>query len=674
MRRRVRARRGSALILVLLMTLAVAALAVAAIFMSSSASLLSRFYDKERRFAYAAQSGIDRVLSRLQLDTTFAVTSTTAISALDLTTLTTADDSSLSGVSVRVWAARTGDTTMTGPITISLLAQVSDASGTRFAKRVDVRRFHFGQWSFISNTGNASGNPFATNSMAMGRVHANANWSTISQVAYRDSITSTGTVGTTNAANLRTGKGENQRRIPWPHVDSVMARFFAASINGSDTLRFSVSATNPARAELVWLDLDSDGVAEREEGFIRIFELANNWDTDRIEVEPEPLENSNSAYVEWDDQTIQYQCGAFYLRNGTWQFFPVATHRATWAWNIINTAGTPSAPLGGNANTSAGVRAILAGPTARCFPSGSPYLVNTERFTNNAGTVGIGNSFNSPFGADDDSPRYGGQDTTLTMTVRHCDINNAGDQCGGGSLYTVGTWRTLSSVVGRQSLRALDRGGRGAVVYFDDDLRLSGVAAGRVTVAVNNGWIRIVDHLVHAGGPNATVDDCSHLLGVVAEDYVRVQENLISHRTRVGSGSGGGSNSQVTLGGSDHFPLHGAVLSLGDYFGIEGNDFRQANANVWNCDGSNHSMGCLRHSGSAAMQSTRSFSTAANRGARLLLTPDACMETSGYRPPLYPETNRYKVLRSIDVRATHVISEAARNAYFASLQGISDIP
>jgi hypothetical protein len=113
------------------MTLAVAALAVAAIFMSSSATLLSRFYDKERRFVYAAQSGIDRVISRLRLDTTFTITSTTPISALDITTLTSATDSSLTGVTVRVWAARTGDTTSTGPITISLLAQGADAQGPR---------------------------------------------------------------------------------------------------------------------------------------------------------------------------------------------------------------------------------------------------------------------------------------------------------------------------------------------------------------------------------------------------------------------------------------------------------------------------------------------------------------------------------------------------------------
>lgn len=670
-------RRGSALILVLLMTLAVAALAVAAIFMSSSATLLSRFYDKERRFAYAAQSGIDRVVSRLQLDTTFAITSTTPVSALDLTTLSTASDSSLGGVSVRVWAARTGDTTMTGPVTISLLAQVSDASGTRYARRVDLRRFHFGQWAFISNTGNTAANPFETNSMMTGRLHANANWSTITQVTYRDSITSTGTVGTTNAANLRTGKGENQRRIAWPQVDTLMARFFTASVNGADTLRFDISTSNPARAEFVWLDLDSDGVAERAEGFVRVFELENSWDTERIDVESEPFDNGNSAYVEWDDETIQNQCGAFYRRNGVWQFFPVATHRAIWADSLIRFGtGVPAAPIpsSGNLrdNSSSAVRAILSGPTARCFPSGSPYLVNTERFTNTSGVVGFSSSFNRPFGSDNDSPRYGGQDTTLTMTVRQCDINSAGDQCGGGSVYTVGTWRTLSSVAGQTSLRALDRGGRGAVVYFDDDVRISGAVAGRVTVAVNNGWVRIVDHLVYAGGPNVGATDCAHLLGVVSEDEIRVHENLIAHRTRVGSSSG--SNSQVALGGSDHFPLHGALFSIEDDVGVEGNGFRQSNANNWTCEGSSVSLGCLRHVGSAAMHDTRQFSTSNGRGGRYVVTPDACMETAGYRPPLYPETNRYKVLRSVDVRASHVISEAARAAYFASLQGTSDIP
>jgi hypothetical protein len=680
MRRGLRGRRGSALILVLLMTLAVAALAVAAIFMSSSASLLSRFYDKERLFAYAAQSGIDRVVSRLQLDTTFAITSTTATSALDITSLVAADSSSISGVTVRVWAARTGDTTSSGPITISLLAQVADVNGTRFVRRVDLRRLHFGQWSLISNTGNASGNPFATSTMVAGRVHSNADWSTITQVSFRDSVTSTGTVSTTNAANIRTGKGENQRRIPWVHEDTLMARYWAGSVVGTDTLRFDINGGSyPPRVELVWVDLDADGVADREEGFVRIFEAADNSDyyyVDRIEARANGMTSGNTQYVDWENPTIQNQCGAFYLRGGKWQFFPVATHRVSWAWTIINAAGTPAAPASGNVSgSSTAVRNILSGPTARCFPTGSPYLVNTERFTTNAGVVSTASNATYPFGQQNAAHRYGGQDTTFTTTIRQCILDDEGDRCetGGGfdPIYTVGTWRTLSTVVGRESLRALDRNGRGAVLHFDGNIRLSGVTAGRVTIAAE-GSVRIVDHLTNASGPNIADSDCSHLLGVVAEDYIRIEENMISHRTRVGTSNP--QSTQVMLGGVNNFPLHGAFFSVGDYFGVEGNDFRQQNSNTSNCENTNLSMGCILHVGSAAMSVTRSFSTGTARGGKYLLTPDPCMESFGYRPPLFPETNRYKVLRSVDVRTAHAISDAARNAYFASLQGISDIP
>lgn len=658
------------------MTLAVAALAVAAIFMSSSATLLSRFYDKERRFVYAAQSGIDRVISRLQLDTTFAISSLTAVSALDITTLTTAADSSLSGVTVRVWAARTGDTTSTGPITISLLAQVADVSGTRYVRRVDLRRMHFGQWAFISNSATTSSSlPFANSALVAGRVHANGNWATITQTSYRDSITSAGTVGNTNAANLRMGEGEGQRRIPWPHPDTLMARYSAAAVAGGDTLRFDVSGSFPARVEMLWLDLDADTVADRDEGFLRVFELADNGNQnyiDKMEVRSDNLSGGGNAFVRWDDRTIQNQCGAFYRRNGVWQFFPVATHRAAWAWNIIDSAfATPGPPSGGNANNATAVRAILTRPTARCFPTGSPYLVNTERFTNNAGSIGIGNPFNYPFGQQNATHRYGGQDTTLTMTARQCDLNNAGTQCGGGSIYTVGAWRTLSAVAGRESLAPLDRNGRGAVVHFDSDIRLSGIVAGRVTIAVD-GSVRLVDHLTYASGPNALASDCAHLLGVVSRDFIRIEESLIAHRTRVGASSG--ATSITMLGGADHFPVHGAFLSVAEYFGVEGNDFRQNNANFFECDGSNVTMGCIRHVGSAAMDFTRSFSTGTPRGGRYVVTPDACMEAAGYRPPLFPETNRYRVLRSVDVRSYHAVSEAARDAYFASLQGIRDIP
>lgn len=71
-----RARRGSALILVLLMTLAIAGLSIAAIFMSSSANLLSAFYDKEREYRLAAESALEMVRSRLERDSSFAIPDT----------------------------------------------------------------------------------------------------------------------------------------------------------------------------------------------------------------------------------------------------------------------------------------------------------------------------------------------------------------------------------------------------------------------------------------------------------------------------------------------------------------------------------------------------------------------------------------------------------------------
>lgn len=678
MTRRLRSRRGSALILVLLMTLAVAALAIAAIFMSSSASLLSRFYDKERQFEYAAQSGIARVISRLELDTTLVINATAPSLALTQTTLADAAGSALSGVTVRVWAARTGDTTTSGPLTISLLAQVSDASGTRYVKRSDLRRYHFGQWGFISNTGNASADPFPTSSLVAGRVHANANWTTISQVEYRDSVTSTGTFSTSTAANIKTGKGENQRRIPWPHIDTLMAPM--ATEASALSLSFSISNANPARAEFVWRDLDSNGVASRSEGFIRLFELSSTSYLGRLEVVPSGFAGGNNEYVDWNDPVIQNQCGAFYRRvwNGapTWQFFPVAVHRATWAWSIISGAGVPAAPSGGNGNSNdteraAAARAILSGPTARCFPSGSPYLVNTERFSDNSGAIGTGSSHNRPFGAST-AAKYGGQDTTITMTVRQCTIGTsaASPQCGGGTLATIGTWRTLSA---GSELAPLDRNGRGAVLYFNNNIRISGTFAGRATVAAKGGWVSIIDHLVSAGGPNLEATDCSHLLGVIAQNQVAVDTNLITHRTRVGNGSGGSSNTQVWLGGADHFRLHGAFFSVSSYFGIQGNNFRQSNSNTWTCENLATSMGCLRHVGSAAMNSTRAFSTSNNRGARYSLTPDACMQ-KGYRPPLYPGTNRYKLLRNVNVRPAAIIGVNGIADYFATLQGTSDIP
>lgn len=677
-RRGLRARRGSALILVLLMTLAVAALAIAAIFMSSSAGLLSRFYDRDRQFAYAADAAIARVVSRLQLDTTFSVGSTTPSVVLDLAGLTDASGDSINGAAVRVWASRTADTTTSGPVTVSLLAQVYDATGTRRVRRVDLRQESFAQYGYVVNTSTSSSSlAFAQGALQVARIHSNEDWYRVTSAEYRDSVTATGTVGTTGGGVFHRGHASGVARLPWPDDDVTLDSLEAlATARGLD---FDESSNDEMRVEFVWLDVDADSVADRSEGFVRIFDF-QHWATDRLAAEP-----TDNDYYAWNDAIIQNQCGAFYQRGGTWQFFPVATHRADWAVAVINGAGTPAAPspasigLSGNFYdyTDDAVRAILSLPTARCFPAGSPYLVNTERFTNAAGVIGVGNGYNYPFGVRS-SAQYGGQDTTFTMETRTCAIETSGGQDGercdnNDDTIALGTWRTLSAVSGREALAPLDTGGLGAILHFSDDVWLSGTVVGRVTLATR-GDVWIVDDIRYGGGPHAVSGDCAHLLGVVAREDIHVMESAILRRSRVGWGSQAARNTYVALGGKEGIELHGAFFSLLDAFGPETNNDQQgADGSQFLCEGSRHSMGCIRHSGSVAMDTPREMSDGNGEGARYVLTRDACFD-AGYRPPMYPLTNRYRTLRAVDVRPALLIGLNAIPDYFASLQGTSDVP
>src|SRR3977135_3772919 len=88
---RPRVRRGSALILVLIMTLSLAGLAMSAIYLSSRAGLLSRYYDRERHYRYAAEAAIALGKSRVQVgDTSLHLPDDTAKLILNGVSLTDA--------------------------------------------------------------------------------------------------------------------------------------------------------------------------------------------------------------------------------------------------------------------------------------------------------------------------------------------------------------------------------------------------------------------------------------------------------------------------------------------------------------------------------------------------------------------------------------------------------
>jgi hypothetical protein len=100
-------RRGSALILVLVFTTALAMLALSAIYLSSSATILGRSYERERDLRYVADAGL--ALGRSRLNSGASVLPTTGYSYLIRdTTLTAADGTPMGDVHLDVYVAPTG--------------------------------------------------------------------------------------------------------------------------------------------------------------------------------------------------------------------------------------------------------------------------------------------------------------------------------------------------------------------------------------------------------------------------------------------------------------------------------------------------------------------------------------------------------------------------------------
>src|SRR5690606_19625239 len=102
-------RRGTALILVLLLTVAVGALALSAIALSGSGTLITRYFDHERDFRYAAEAGLAMGRSRMTSDTSFALPDSLYVMVDSARTITGADGEVIPGVKVNVYAGRSGD-------------------------------------------------------------------------------------------------------------------------------------------------------------------------------------------------------------------------------------------------------------------------------------------------------------------------------------------------------------------------------------------------------------------------------------------------------------------------------------------------------------------------------------------------------------------------------------
>lgn len=669
------------------MTLAVAALAIAAIFMTSSAGLLSRFYDRERLFRYAAESALEVQRTRLESDVAPAIPDTGYRVLVTGWKLRDATGVEVPNVSVNVYAAVTGDTSGTHLPFVTLLAQAYDPSGTRHVRRMDLRRESFSRYQYFVDSF-PSGVTFGPGTVG-GRVHSNRNWvNSSSGNRFLDTVTVGGTVS--GSATFDVDSLPGAMPVPYPR-DSTFARL--DTLANSAGLRFATAGV-ATRLEFTAFDADNDGAVEANEGFFRVFDLSA-LDASYFEVAPSVSYSIFTPYYSWDDPRIQKLCGAFYLIGSTWEFFPVAVHRVDWVQTRIATSTMPS---GVNTNqiddyNATETNRILSMPTARCFPAGSPYLLLTERFTDASGTY-TGNDAQDvlPFGNVAAGGRYGGTATTFTPKSRTCNFSTTRDNAGvcSGGLATIGAWRSGTSPTGISTsvrpsaehpfLWALgapyNNVSRGVISVSSGTPYISGTLTGRVTVRAAAG-VRIIDDITYATPPNLPEAECATALGVVAVGDILVVDGMLNRTRRVGeaSGFGGVSPSNYFHGGSVlRTSLHGFFMSLTGTVGVSNaSGISGASGSQPACpEGSSTtaSGGCLANVGGFIMRTFSAHYGGSGSGFRYSGTPDRC-SYSTRRPPFFPLTNRYTRVRTLEVEATRANTPPEIRSLLLRLKGKS---
>lgn len=695
-----RVRRGSALILVLIMTLSLAALASSAIYMTGNSGLLSRYHDKERDLTFALESALELGASRLKRDTSLWVSYNSYTQLLTNQKVYTSDGGEVTGLTVNLYGAYTGDTAGTRVPYITLLATVSDATGLRLARRMDLLAQSFSRYGLFANDFPSSASIGAGENIG-GRVHANNRFTASSSgtpsPVFADTVSAAGTIsGTAQWSDTVSATG-GATVIPFPL--STAAYWGASSLgtyfyNVADAgdLRESVSSASRGRVEFLTIDVNANGMIDSTEGFFRYFRLNSAADTTQLAVyfSGSPVSLSNSVLLN--------QCGAFYTINGRREFFPIVMHKVNWVRSRIQSSTYPTVSAG-QATTMAAldraaIRTILQQPMARCFPQGSPYLVNTERYTTNSKceqewNLGVTMYTWGSSAACGSSQLYGGQDTTFTRYSFRCTVDQsvATGRCTAEPTYE-GYWDTYGGSSSLPSplpasvrqnterihlypLHTTYNPNSRRVVYLNSSMFLSGTVLGHATLYVN-GVAKLLDDITYAEDPSDTTNLCRSFFGLIAKDSIAVIDNAIN-RPRIYDTPSTTAGYTLTMGGNREFVFHGVGMALGGSFNAINASGATVTNPAYSCPlGSSFtaSGGCLQVVGGMVMKTYAApYTSTANSGMRPLRQLDPCQNTN-HRPPYFPlARTRVRPFKSFDVDVRQVKSTTLLASYFGRLRG-----
>lgn len=613
-RPRLRARRGVALVLTLMLTFAMGALAMGAIYLNSNGQLVGRMAEREKELRYAADAALQVGKSRLNNDP-FAMPDSGYTMLVSDGAVLGADGQAIAGVRYNLWAGPTGSTTGQFGRFGSVVAEAIGPRGARFIRRLELQQESFARYAYWTNKEKTPAGGtiyFANGDVLWGPVWSN-DYITIhsSGATFNDDVTTAELINSPNYGTFKKGYTENANPITLPTITALSKLPGYAS---SGSLSFTPPTTGGAttvrmRAEFVAVDLNNDGDStDVDEGFVRVYQ-------------------ANAGQEAWTradwttTKTSAVNCGDFHrvVVGGvtSWKFFPAAVHGTTaayaWARNLWIAGGMTAT----QANNHAGLTvqnimsAALAGgqPAHRCFLGGDPHLVAIERNATGGNVTG----------------QIGGDATTFTA-----------DATAGA---TRGHWKKWNGAVDPRLLlkrpydasylfpiyRGQNTGSKG-VIYFNGTVMLSGVLRGRVTV-YSSAFVVYGDDLRYATDPAGGV--CNDMLGVIGTEDIVVADNAINTPQS--------ANGIRNMDDTKDLYLHGVQMALSESFTVQNYDTGPIDAN--DCGTVNVGRGCLYMLGGLIQERRGAVGLTNGSGFLKRYSYDRCAVQ--IPPPYFPTTGRF---------------------------------
>jgi hypothetical protein len=588
-----------ALVLVMLLTVGVAALAAAAIFLSSSASLISRGQEREEDMRNAADAGIE--LGRSALNGNPALFPDTGYLALQQSQpVTDASGNVIAGVTRSIYYGPTGSSTGQYGIFGSVLSVIQDRTGAVVVRRGELAQESFARFAYYTDS-EGTDICFGGGDQIFGPLHTNDDMCIYSSTArFRNVVEVSGTITGKSYGTFDMGYTERGAIVPLPTMADLTRLNTYATQGGMSftTLSGGGAAQARTRIEFLALDLDGDGrVTGPNEGFFRIYQDTGVTQADYVTASRPSTANTSR------------NCGDVHTIGGTPIFYSAAYH--------LNSAN----PLPGGSITHSTTRSTAATQSlqqtnSRCYLGGDDHLFTTA--------AGGGPSPRNTFVASDTLGRWVRWTTTPDAAVVAALKNTAS-----AAVDTSLANRQLQAQYLWPLSRQYNPNSKG-VIYVAGKVVVSGVVNGRVTLAASDNLI-IGDDLKYAIAPGASPCLASNMLGLLSPNTIYMADNTLNAPAPWGS-----SSAYRSYDDTNEEYLQAVALTL-DIFTAENHTSGATSAQP--CGSTSWGRGCLYLTGGIIQATRGAVGTTGGTGYLKRYSYDQCAFQTP--PPYFPTTGRF---------------------------------